>query len=183
REVDIRPDFPPDGFQKLAALRGLLLVVPRFHGRSPIFFRALGIAAAQEASLELVANSVVRPAKVALGHLRAASAIRSNPTRTMTACGSICLMRARRSLPSDKAWRPKDDFAPLKALCFAEGKTPIRSQRSGDRYGSVHLEFFIARNVGVELRNPAGQRPGDWNSASAARLGAAKRRPTHAGAV
>jgi hypothetical protein len=38
RKVDMCLDSPPDEFQKLAALRGLLLVVPRFHGRSPIFF-------------------------------------------------------------------------------------------------------------------------------------------------
>jgi hypothetical protein len=37
REVDMCLDFPPDGFQKLAALRGLLSVAPRFHGRLPFF--------------------------------------------------------------------------------------------------------------------------------------------------
>jgi hypothetical protein len=48
-----------------------------------------------------------------------------------------------------------DDFALLKALCFAEVKTPIESQRSRNRYGSVHSEFIISRNVGSNYATPA----------------------------
>jgi hypothetical protein len=37
RKVDMRLDFPPDEFQKLTALRGLLPVAPCFHDVLPFF--------------------------------------------------------------------------------------------------------------------------------------------------
>jgi hypothetical protein len=54
----------------------------------------------------------------------------------------------------------KDDFALLKALCFAEGKTPIESQRSRNLYGSVHPEVFISENDGSNYGTPGGHLPG-----------------------
>jgi hypothetical protein len=102
-------------------------------------------------------------AKVALGQLRAASVIRSSPSRTIAVSidvdTSATLIARRQGVAAKARFRSL-----LKALRCAEGKAPIESQRSRHGYGSVHSEFFIGRQPERSVRITQ-LRPGIWNSA------------------
>jgi hypothetical protein len=90
-----------------------------------------------------------------------------NPSRTIAACVSIDVDTSATFIAKRQSLRPKDDFALLKALCFAEGKAPIESQRSRNGYGSVHSEFFISRQPEgwVRITEPRQGIRWVWNSA------------------
>jgi hypothetical protein len=104
-------------------------------------------------------------ARVALGHLRAASAIRSKPqTRErLSRAYRFTLTRAQPLPPSDKAWRPEDDFALLRALCFAARPLSNRNGLRPVRFRTFRVFYLPERRVA--LRNPSRASAGVWNSA------------------
>src|ERR1700688_1782894 len=63
------------------------------------------------------------------------------------------LIPAQRSLPSDNAWRPKDDFALLKALCFAEGRRLLK--RNGLATGTVpYIQRLLSAGTSGRITQP-----------------------------
>ncbi len=101
-------------------------------------------------------------AKVALGHRRAASAIRPNPTRTITARVSIDVDTSATFVAKRQSLAVEDDFALFKALCFAEGTAPIESQRFATGTVPYILRFLSAETLGG-ITQPW---QGIWNSAA-----------------
>jgi hypothetical protein len=68
-------------------------------------------------------------------------------TRAIAARVSVPVETHATFTAKPEAQPPEVGFALLKALCIAAAKAPIRTQPSRERYGSVHLQIFIGRDV------------------------------------